>query len=145
MWQNVKCEKVEWDKTSNVKMSNGTKCRIVYNVEYRLGVIVSMFVTVVCCCWLIIIIIIRFYIINLEKMSNGKNVENHLDLPMSTYMCPCPCPCPSAHVHVHVNVSLSVSVSPWDTDTDRDTWTWTWADFSSKNFHEFIIHVYSNV
>ncbi len=31
---NVECEKVEWDKTSNVKMSNGTKCRIVYNVEY---------------------------------------------------------------------------------------------------------------
>ncbi len=41
---------VEWDKTLNDKMSNGTKCRIVYNVEYRLCVIVSMFVTVVCCC-----------------------------------------------------------------------------------------------
>ncbi len=36
---------VEWDKMSNDKMSNGTKCRrIVYNVEYRLCVIVSMFV-----------------------------------------------------------------------------------------------------
>jgi hypothetical protein len=37
--------KVEWDKTLNDKMSNGTKWRrIVYNVEYRIGVIVSMFV-----------------------------------------------------------------------------------------------------
>ncbi len=43
---------VEWDKTLNDKMSNGTKCqKIVYNVEYRLCVIVSMFVTVVCCCF----------------------------------------------------------------------------------------------
>jgi hypothetical protein len=43
---------VKWDKMSNDKMSNGTKkCRrIVDNVEYRLCVIVSMFVTVVCCC-----------------------------------------------------------------------------------------------
>jgi hypothetical protein len=41
---------VKWDKTLNDKMSNGTKCRrTVYNVEYRLGVIVLMFVTVVCC------------------------------------------------------------------------------------------------
>jgi hypothetical protein len=40
---------VEWDKTSNDKMSNGTKCRrIVYNVEYRLCVIVSMFVFKTC-------------------------------------------------------------------------------------------------
>jgi hypothetical protein len=39
--------KAKWDI-----MSNGTKCRrIVYNVEYRLRVIVSMFVTVVCCCY----------------------------------------------------------------------------------------------
>jgi hypothetical protein len=74
-------------------------------------------------------------------MLNGKNVEKCLDLPMSTSTSMCPCPCPSAHVHVHVHVSLYVSVSPWDTDTDRDTWTWTWADFSSKNFHEFIIHM----
>jgi hypothetical protein len=98
---------VEWDKTSTDKMSNGTKCRP----------------------------IIRFYIINLEKMSNEKNVEKHLDLPMSTStsMCPCPCPCPSAHVHVHVSlsvsvsqvhVSLSVSVSP--------------GQISPVNFCEFI-------
>ncbi len=40
-------------------------------------------------------------------MSTGKNVEKHLDLPMSTSMCPCPCPCPSAHVHVHVHVQIS--------------------------------------
>ncbi len=41
---------VEWDKTLNDKMLNGKKCRIVYNVEYRFCIIVSMFVTVVCCC-----------------------------------------------------------------------------------------------
>ncbi len=40
---------VEWDKTSNDKMSNETKCRrIVYNVDYRLYVIVSMFVFKTC-------------------------------------------------------------------------------------------------
>jgi hypothetical protein len=65
MGQNVKWDKlsnrnnIEYDKMSNAKMSNGTKrrmsngtkCRrIVENVKHRLGVIVSMFVTVVCCC-----------------------------------------------------------------------------------------------
>jgi hypothetical protein len=28
MGQNVECKNTEWDKTSNVKTSNGTKCRM---------------------------------------------------------------------------------------------------------------------
>jgi hypothetical protein len=73
------------------------------------------------CNVLLLLIIIRFYIINLEKMSNGKNVEKH--------------PRPCVPVRVHLPMSR----------------TWTWADFSHfLTFSTFLtifvitIHIVSN-
>ncbi len=82
-----------------------------------------------------------------NRPTGGKNVEKHLDLPMSTStstsMCPCPCLCPSAHVHVQVHVSLSVSgpmghgqgQGHMDVDVDLGR-------FLQLNFREFIILLY---
>jgi hypothetical protein len=105
-------QNVEWDKTSNDKKSNGTKCRT----------------------------IIRFYVINLEKMLNGKMSENiwicpcprscvpvGVHLPMSTSTCPC--------VPVRVRVPLGHGHGQGHMDVDMGT-------FLPLNFHEFIIHVY---
>ncbi len=58
MGQNIEWDKmlnrkyVEWDKTLIEKMSNGTKCQIVYNVKYTVGhaSLFQMFVITVVCC-----------------------------------------------------------------------------------------------
>jgi hypothetical protein len=74
MGQNVECQNVEWDKTTNAKMLNGTKRRM---LKCRMGQKVE--------CQ------------NVEKCQMGQNVEcqnGHLPMSTSTSMCPCPCPCP---------------------------------------------------